>query len=343
MVAQWMHVPFLTSLPGYTVTAVCDASPRVAASVAQRFQVADHYTEVDRMLAAPDLDAVLIATPIHGDIAVAAARAGKHVLVEKPMALSLQEADAMVDAAEKAGVILMVAYMKRYDPGYVYGQGLMRDLKDVRLIRAHDLCGPNASFLNDLTTTARDPETETRLGPALKATVRARSEEALGAGHPEAIYRAYDLLGGLGSHDIAILRGAFGSPVRVLDTQVWQDGRYILSTLDYGAGRRGVFEIGLTAKKDFDEELVAFDEQSTVRVRFPSPFIKYAPTLVEVTAQEGSALVQRTITASYQESFQRELEHFRDCIVSHVRPTTDGREGIEDVRLQIDIMRAALA
>ncbi len=98
----------------------------------------------------------------------------------------------------------------------------------------------------------------------------------------------------------------------------------------------------MTRKKEFDEVLTAFGAQSTVSIRFPSPFVKYAPTLVEQTTQEGEDLVQRTVTASYQEAFQRELEHFYECIVQKQLPQTSGREGLEDVRLQIDILKAAL-
>jgi predicted dehydrogenase len=342
-IAQWMHLPFLTELPGFRVTAVCDISPRVVEHVGERFGVERRFTDVQALLEHGDVEAVVIATPIHSDPAIAAAKAGKHVLVEKPMAFNLAEAEAMVDAGEQAGVTLMVAYMKRYDPGYRYGRRLMQQMQDVRLIRVHDLNGPNAAFVRDLTTTFRDREMDAQTGPALAAEIRRRSEAAIGTGHPASVYRAYDLLGGLASHDITILRGAFGSPTRVTHTDIWQDGSYILSSLDYGEGCRCVFEIGTTRKKEFDEELVAFGWHNTVRIRFPSPYVKYAPTLVETTDQEGDALVQRTITASYEESFRRELEHFYSCIVDGHEPETPGREGLEDVRLQIDIIKAALA
>jgi predicted dehydrogenase len=128
----------------------------------------------------------------------------------------------------------------------------------------------------------------------------------------------------------------------VTHTEIWHGGNYILSNLRYGDDCRGVFEIGVTRKKEFDEELAAFGLHHTVRIRFPSPYIKYAPTLVETTEQEGDALVQRTITASYEEAFRRELEHFYTCIVEGREPTTSGRDSVEDVRLQIDIIKAAL-
>jgi predicted dehydrogenase len=341
-IAQWMHLPFLSELPGFLVTALCDISPKVVEHVGERFGVERRFTEVEALLAQGDVDAVLIATPLHSDPAIAAARAGKHVLVEKPMAHDLGEAEAMVAAAEEAGVVLMLGYMKRYDPGYQYGQRLMQQMQDVRLIRVHDLNGPNAAFVRDMTATFRDLEMEAQTRPALYAEVRRRSERALGSGHPDSVYRAFNLLGGLSSHDITILRGAFGSPASVRHTEIWQDGSYILSTLDYGEGCCCVFEIGTTRKKEFDEELAAFGWHNTVRIRFPSPYVKYAPTIVETTDQEGDALIQRTVTASYEEAFRRELEHFHACIVEGKQPITSGRDSIEDVRLQIDIIKAAL-
>ena len=69
------------------------------------------------------LDAVLVLTSgSHAPIAVAAAQAGLHVLVEKPMCFSAAEGAGMVAAAEQAGVTLMVAYPKRYDPAYARSQ-----------------------------------------------------------------------------------------------------------------------------------------------------------------------------------------------------------------------------
>ena len=115
----------------------------------------------------------------------------------------------------------------------------------MRLIRVHDLNGPNAAYVQDMTTTFRDPEIEAQNRAALAAEVQRRCEVALGAGHPDYVYRAFNLLGGLSSHDITILRGAFGSPAPSRTPRSGRTGSYILSTLDYGADCRCVFEIGI--------------------------------------------------------------------------------------------------
>jgi 1,5-anhydro-D-fructose reductase (1,5-anhydro-D-mannitol-forming) len=78
------------------------------------------FTEIGAFLADPGLDAVIVATPdrLHAREAILAAEAGKHVLVEKPMAASAAEAQAMVDACKKAGVRLGVAYHLRFHAGH---------------------------------------------------------------------------------------------------------------------------------------------------------------------------------------------------------------------------------
>ena len=92
------------------------------------------------------LDAVIVAVPhrLHAEVAVAAAEAGLHVLVEKPLASTLSEADDMIAAAQQAGVHLMVAENVRYDPLYLkvvelIQKGELGNLFLVRLVREHQI------------------------------------------------------------------------------------------------------------------------------------------------------------------------------------------------------------
>lgn len=97
------------------------------------------HSEIEGLLARPEVDAVYIATPnyLHAEQAIAAARAGKHILVEKPMARSAAEASEMVDAARDAGVQLMVAYMTLFNPAFLSAKrlistGLLGEIVSVR-------------------------------------------------------------------------------------------------------------------------------------------------------------------------------------------------------------------
>ena len=100
------------------VTCLVDRDPAHLRAKAEEFGIEKTYTDLDDALADPDIDAVSLCTPHpnHGPEAVAAANAGKHVLVEKPMALTVEEATRMIDAADRAGVRLYVAESMSYHP-----------------------------------------------------------------------------------------------------------------------------------------------------------------------------------------------------------------------------------
>jgi len=96
--------------------ALMDVRPEVVRQVAEQFGVAKTYTAEGELLADPEVEAVYIATPVnlHGAQIEAAARAGKHVLVEKPIALSVAEGRRAVEACRRAGVLLGCGYMMRF-------------------------------------------------------------------------------------------------------------------------------------------------------------------------------------------------------------------------------------
>jgi UDP-N-acetyl-2-amino-2-deoxyglucuronate dehydrogenase len=113
------HAQAIRETAGAELTAVCRANPGQSEAAAAEYGVpcAESY---EALLARSDVDAVCIATPsgLHASQVIAAARAGKHVLVEKPMALTLADADAMIEACRKADVRLGVALQRRTDPTF---------------------------------------------------------------------------------------------------------------------------------------------------------------------------------------------------------------------------------
>ncbi len=114
-IAVSRHIPsFLTLSDQVELTAVCDVNQERAASVAAEFSIpfyTSHYAELFE-----HVDAVTICTPnkFHAEIAIAAFNAGKHVLCEKPMAMTTKECESMIEASEAAGKVLMIAYHYRH-------------------------------------------------------------------------------------------------------------------------------------------------------------------------------------------------------------------------------------
>jgi len=111
------HFEAIAKIDGLELVAVCDSDAKRASEAGAHWQV-PHFTSYEKMLKDAGADVVTIATPsgLHADQGVAAANAGKHVVMEKPMAISLTGADALVHACDKAGVQLFVVKQNRLNP-----------------------------------------------------------------------------------------------------------------------------------------------------------------------------------------------------------------------------------
>ena len=106
-------------LPGCALTWCCDPSDAARERVAARFPNTRVVADVEEMLADPALDAVAVATPVpsHADVAIRVLEAGKHCLVEKPLAQSAADAERVLAAAQGSGRTLMVGHLLEYHPG----------------------------------------------------------------------------------------------------------------------------------------------------------------------------------------------------------------------------------
>ena len=113
------HMSLLKKIEGVQVVAAADISEKSLAKVKEQYGVEQLYTDYKKMLKeGADLDAIDVCTPngLHAENAVAAFNAGKHVIVEKPMAMNAKEAQKMIDAAKKAKKQLVIGFQFRFDP-----------------------------------------------------------------------------------------------------------------------------------------------------------------------------------------------------------------------------------
>ncbi len=337
-IAQIMHLPYLMELPQYEIAAVCDISAKVVNTVGTWYGVDNRFVEYKDLLALPDIDIVAVLTMDHGDIAEAAAEAGKHLFVEKPFCFNPAEGYRVLDAVERAGVKLMVGYMKRYDPGYEYGMARMRAMEDVRLIRVHDFAG-DFTVHEPLYTLATGDDIPQDVLTDGAAKIDAASKAALGSSHAH-LSVLYNMLLMLSSHDLAILRGAFGAAEGVLFSDAISPTE-ILSVLDFGPQRRCVFEAGVWPDYLWwDEQLTAYGKSETVSIVFPNPYVKYAPTTVTIQENEDGSPITKVVPASHEEAFRLEWLHFYDCIREDSEARTTGADANADVELAVEMIRA---
>ena len=118
--ARWVHLPNLQKLPGVGVRAVYSANGARGKSYARRFKADYCATDYQEILADPEVDAVLIATrnQSHAAQALKALAAGKHVFVEKPMALTAEDCRSLQQAVDQSKVVLTVGFNRRFAPYY---------------------------------------------------------------------------------------------------------------------------------------------------------------------------------------------------------------------------------
>lgn len=128
-IAQAAHFEAVSKARNCSLHAICDRAPDLLARMTAVHQPSVTFEDFDAMLADPDVDAVIIATAdaFHVPAALRALAAGKHVLVEKPAGVAVEEVLELRDAVQTSGLVLQVGHMKRFDPGIAYARQFIRE------------------------------------------------------------------------------------------------------------------------------------------------------------------------------------------------------------------------
>jgi predicted dehydrogenase len=339
-IAQIAHLPYLQELPQFEIEALCDLSPQVVETLGNTYKVSQLYTDYKEMVLQEDLDAVLITNKNHAPPAIAAMESGKHILVEKPIAFNLKQADEMIAAADRNGVKLMVAYMKRYDPAFEKARQMVAEMDDIRMIRVHDFAGTyQINFeIYDLVSAAD-------LNPEVIAEVQALDQADIladiGADRAD-LLEAYDIMIHLAIHDINALHGLYGLPQKLVAAQLFDDN-FVTALFEYDNGVRLIWETGnLVSMVDWDEQIKIWGADQRIEIKFPFPYLKYAATILNIDENDGASAVKREITTSYDEAFKREWRHFYDCIVDDKLPRTNAVEAREDLAFAVNLLKTAI-
>lgn len=126
MIARIRHAPEYSDNKRVAIRGFFDSKAEQAQALALQFG-GPAYDSLQEMLDDKQIDAVsvCVANAAHAEVSIAALRAGKHVLCEKPMAVTLEECEAMVAEAKKAGRILMIGHNQRFDPAHIRGRQMI--------------------------------------------------------------------------------------------------------------------------------------------------------------------------------------------------------------------------
>ncbi|HTJ22816.1 MAG TPA: Gfo/Idh/MocA family oxidoreductase [Gemmatimonadaceae bacterium] len=305
-----------------TVVAVASPTPGHADDFAKRHGIARAYSDYRELLRDPNVEMVWVTTPnhLHARIAIEAARAGKHVVCEKPLCLTLEEADAMIDASTKAGVLLLYAEELFFAPKYVKAkqmadEGAFGRVHMVKQGEKHS--GPHADWFWDVAQSG---------GGALMD---------------------------LGCHGIAFCWWFLGKP-RVtsvyaqLSTQVHRERTQgddeAITIIEFAGGAIGVVENSWNRPGGMDDSIEVFGAKGQT---YADMLMGNAlPTYSEVGfgyAVEKASTTRGWTFPVFEEhwnyGFPQELRHFARCVRGRETPISDGETG----RVVLEVLYAAYA
>lgn len=336
-VAQTVHLPILAEMPDrFRVTAICDISPTLRQVIGDRLQLPDsvRHESVADLVARNDVDLVMVLTSseFHAEAALAAIGAGKHTFIEKPMCLTIAEADAIVAARDAAGVQVMVGYMRRFAPAFVEAVRLLPSLGELRYGRVRAIIGPNATFIDQSNVLVERP------GDFPEAALAERRErdragllEAIGEAGPE-LQNTYRLLGGLSSHDLSAMRELLGMPKRVVSASHWNGGRSIHAVFDYGT-YQVAFETFVDAQARFDANIEIFGSSTSMRIQYDTPYIRHLPTELHITETIGTQLTNTVVRPTYSDPYTAELVHVHGVLSGTETVKTTPEDSRDDLVL----------
>jgi predicted dehydrogenase len=336
IIAQSIHIPTILRA-GFQLKAVCDLSPARAKEVADRYGV-KAFTDPQDVLADPSIDAVLIATPgSHALLTIAALKAGKHVLAEKPLALNLGEIDLIEEAQISSGRVLQIGYMKMYDPLTAKAAKEIRKLRDITIVRvtvSHPEDAPQIEHLRmkppirdfdeELVKQAYEYEVE-----QTKIVLPDASDE----------YQAYfrNVIHGSIIHETSLLRGLGFDLPKVWSAEIFPklSGNTPSSLLATGESNGIRFIISwnwLPEYPEYDEEVKVLASNGRVEFHLAKPYVLEERSRLIVQGHSGQLREDTTYTEINETGFLRQLLEFAKSIGDGT-PVLANLEGVrEDIR-----------
>ena len=336
--AQKVHIPNFISLPNCELLAIAEVRNQLGQKVQQKHQIPKLYQDHIELAKDDEIEAVAVSAgfAMQGQIAKDLLSAGKHVFMEKPMAVSVKQAEEMVKAAESAGVKLMVGYMKRYDAGnelarsYIDQFRQSGELGALTYVRNHGFGGDWVCNL-DTPRVTTDEAQPSAPNPVPEWLPENRVGSYLG------YLQQY-------THNINLLRWLLdaGDDVKVKVVDLDDDG-YSGIVIFEMAGIRAILESGSISHYRWDEHTQIYFQHGWVHTWAPPLLLKNTPAEVEIyRAGDDQEVTQPIPKPSWTWAYHREVEHF----IQHIRMDepfrSSGQDTLTDVRLYEEIYRQFL-
>ena len=308
------HMASIAKDPKLDFAAICDIDREKLEKAGEEYGVTDLYTDYKEMLKDDTIDAVVVCTPdqLHREMTINALESGKHVLCEKPMALSLDDCLAMMEAEKRTGKKLMVGQICRYTPGFIAAkklvdEGAIGDLFFVESEYAHDY---------------------SKIG---------------GAGNWRRTPERHGFLGG-GCHAVDLLRWIAGNPTEVFAyanrkmLTDWPVDDATISVMKFPNDVIGKVFVSIGCKRNYTMRTVLYGSKGTIICDNTSPEL----TLFQVTEDkdEFTKPIMIPVQINNHNTFG-ELDEFADLIKNDLPVKMTGKEGASTVVASLAAVESA--
>ena len=324
-IAQFAHFESCQKARNVDLHAICDVAPDLVERMGAYYRPARSFLDYDAMLADPDLEAVIVATsdPFHVAASKRALAAGKHVLCEKPLGVTIAEVEDLAQAVRASGKILQVGHMKRFDPGLEAARDFVRDEMGEQLAFKAWYCDSTHRYTM---TDAVQPL------PILSAGARKPTE------NPKADLRRYFMLAH-GSHLVDTARFLAGEIVEVSARLTEKFGAYCwFVDVAFANGAVGHLDLTVAVRMDWHEGLQLYGQNGSVIAKTFNPWY-YKTSEVDIFSEKDASW--RRVLGADGHFYRRQVEGFADAILDGgPMRGADVADGVASVRAMAAIAQS---
>ncbi len=325
-IAQFAHFDACRKARNAELYAICDVAEDLTARMAAIHEPRTVYDDYDAVLADPEVEAILIAVAdqYHVPLCHRAIAAGKHVLVEKPLGVTIEECEELAAMVHASDLVFQVGNNRRFDPGVAFARDFMREeMGELMALKAWY----NDSVHRYTMTDNLQPI------PITSGSMRRPG------GDPKADKRRYFMLTH-GSHMVDMARLLGGEMIAVQARLVEKFGAYCwFASVDFANGAVGHLDLTVTVRGDFEEGFRAYGEYGSVNGRIHLPWF-HKSSEVECFSMKDD--LYRRPLGQDAFTYKLQLEAFADTIL-HGKPQAGASvdDGVAAMRAMVALSRSA--
>jgi predicted dehydrogenase len=325
-ISQFAHLESVQKGRNTYLRAVCDADEGLANRFGTFYDADRIFPDYDQMLEDDTIEAVIIgiSDAFHVPAAIKALKAGKHVLCEKPIGLSVEEVLELETVVHATGKVLQVGHMLRFDPGIQSAHDFLQgEMGEILALKAW-YCDSTARYTNT---------------DAIQPMPRAGTKPIKPQGNPKADLKRYNMLAH-GCHLLDLARYLCGPIVEVHARHREKYGAMSwFVDLEFENRALGHLDLTLSVRMDWHEGFQIYGQNGSIKANILNPWY-YRASEVDIF-READASTHRVLGADGH-FYRRQLEGFADVILKGL-PQTGAtiKDGLESVRGMVAIMQSA--